>query len=166
MPKKQTTTSEHGEILAGWSFPEYDHPKRSNVWYFFAIAITLALLIYSILSANFLFALIIVLAGIIIVFSSRKEPLTVYLKITEDGLELGESFYSYKDIKNFWIIYEPPEVKNLYFDFNGITKPRLSIPLEKENPVKIRQTLLDYLEEDLTKESEPLSDYLSKTLKL
>jgi hypothetical protein len=34
------------------------------------------------------------------------------------------------------------------------------------NPIKVREILLDYLEEDLDQENEPLSDGLGRMLKL
>ncbi|KKU49315.1 MAG: hypothetical protein UX68_C0001G0063, partial [Parcubacteria group bacterium GW2011_GWA2_46_9] len=71
-----------------------------------------------------------------------------------------------KDLKSFWIIYEPPEVKMLYFDFKNAWRPRLPIPLQDENPIEVRRLLLKYLEEDLSRESEPTSDALSRLLRL
>ena len=47
--------------------------------------------------------------------------------------------------KSFFIIYQPPEVKSLYFEFKALTKPRLVIPLKDQNPVEIRKTLLEHL---------------------
>jgi len=102
---------------------------------------------------------------LIIFLHSTKKPDKVSLAITEDGLEVGNNFYLYKEIKKFWIIYEPPDVKNLYFDFKGL-RPTLIIPLENKNPVQIRKILLDYLDEDLEKEDESLSEYLGRKLKI
>ncbi|MCH7492666.1 hypothetical protein IID19_03715, partial [Patescibacteria group bacterium] len=62
--------------------------------------------------------------------------------------------------------YEPPEVKNLYFDFKTGIRPSISISLESQNPVNIRKKLLEYLEEDTEKENESFSDGLSRMLKL
>jgi len=156
----------HGKIWAYWSFPEYVKAKRSKNWYFFTTIIVLALLTYAILTTNFLFALIIILGVTILIISGKREPKEVDFKITEDGLEVDKDFYPYKDIKHFWIVYEPPEVKTLFIVFRNMLKPRLSIPLEDQDPVKIRKILLQYIEENLEKEDEPISDYLKRTLKL
>ena len=93
-------------------------------------------------------------------------PAQLMVSIFEDGIQAGENFYAYRDLKSFWIIYEPPEVKTLYFDFKSAWRPRLPVPLAEENPVEVRRFLLKYLEEDLSRESEPTSDALSRLLRL
>jgi len=62
--------------------------------------------------------------------------------------------------------YEPDEAKTLFFEFKNRVRPRLSIPLENKNPLKIRAILLKYLPEDVERENEPLSEQLSRLLKL
>jgi hypothetical protein len=42
----------------------------------------------------------------------------------------------------------------------------MPIPLENQNPLDIRKLLTEYLEEDLDKEDEPISEGLSRWLKL
>jgi len=86
--------------------------------------------------------------------------------IYERGLRVGEKFYDFKEIKDFYEIYEPPEVKNLYFDFYSWVQPRLQIPLQSKNPVRVREILLDYLTEDLDQENEPFSDAMGRMFKL
>jgi hypothetical protein len=69
-------------------------------------------------------------------------------------------------LRDFFIIYNPKEeVKMLFFETTGL-KPRLRIPLVDEDPTQIRKTLLNFLEEDLKQEDEPLSDYIARKWKL
>ena len=42
----------------------------------------------------------------------------------------------------------------------------LSIPLEKQNPIKIRKILLKYIDEDLDKDEESFSEILGRRLKI
>ena len=90
----------------------------------------------------------------------------VSFKITEDGIAINGKLYEYKVIKNFYIIYEPPEVKTLYFEPKSLLSPRIPIALEDQNPVEIRQILRQYLTEDIDREDEPVSDQTSRLLKL
>lgn len=157
---------DHGKILKQWDFLEFEKPYRSKSWYLWMGIIAMALLIYSVVTVNFLFAVIIIIAAITLLNKYRHEPQQVRLTIAEDGLELENRFHPWEVIKNFYMIYKPPEVTNLYFDFKSVTKPRLTIPLAKENPVEIRKILSTYIEEDLEKENEPFSEALSRRLKL
>jgi len=170
MPKRELKTKEagndNGEIFFSWEFPEYFKYERSKLWYLGMGILGGILLIYCLFAKNFLFALIVIMVGIIIFLYEAKEPLNVSFSITEDGLELGRNFYPWKDLKNFWIIYEPPKIKTLYFIFKNAWRPRLNIPLLDQNPLKIREKLLEYLDEDLEKEEEPISDSFGRFLKL
>ena len=68
---------------------------------------------------------------------------------------------------NFSVVYKPKqEIKNLYFEFQNSIKPRLSIPLNNINPINIREYLLKYLKEDLTRKNIPVSEELAKLFRI
>ncbi len=149
-----------------WEFPEYTPAIRTKKWYVLMILILLALIIYAILTDNFLFALIIVMFGIIIFINQRHEPQKIKITLSSQGIKLGEKEYPYSQLSNFWLIYNPPVVKNLYFIFKNSWRPHLSIPLTEQNPLEVRSFLRRYLPEDLEQEGEPLSDVLGRLFKI
>jgi len=103
---------------------------------------------------------------LIIVLSSKREPLKVSFKIFEDGIMIGRNFYEWDQMNNFWIIYDPPRVKRLYIDLKGTLLRDFSVPLQDKDPVKIRRILKQYLPEDLTRQYETLADRLNRWLKI
>ena len=130
-------------------------------------AIIIAILIaFCIWQQIYLLILIIAIFVVIYYLRDRKEPRSIRINITEDGVELDETYYEYASIKNFWIIYNPPNVKKLYFSFKSGLRPSFSISLENQNPLKVREMLLKYIPEDTDKEDESLSDGLTRVLKL
>jgi len=153
------------EILASWDIPEIDKYERKKSWYLIAFLIFLSLLIYAILTANFLFAVIIIFITMILYLQEKHETIIITFAITPDGLIIGDKFFAFKEMKNFYIIYEPPEVKKLYIIFKNFLKPRLGISLFDQNPVKIRGILTQYLDEDLEKEYEPVTDKIGRIFK-
>lgn len=162
----QATPADHGAILQSWHFPEYPSYQRGRRWYLIAIVIGAGLIIWSVATSNFLFGIIIVMTGVIFVTQSRRNAHNVVVQITEDGIVMGQSFYRYADIKNFWIVYEPPHIKKLYLSFKEPLRPLLAILLENENPVNVRRTLRRFLDEDLNEDTEPSSDSISRLLKI
>jgi hypothetical protein len=156
----------HGKTLIKWHFPEFEQPNRSTFWYIVLFVIFAALLVSSVVTLNFLFAIIIVMVVVILFLHQRKDPIELEIKITEAGIEIGDKFYAYKDLDKFFIIYEPPEVSNLYIEFKSNLKPDLSIPLKEQNPITVRDMLIDFLVEDVDKEEEPIADFLTRWLKL
>ncbi len=162
----ETKKEQYGKIHAEWDFPEFTQYDRSIFWYFWVGLIGIILLVYALWTANFLFAIIIGLTTFIIYLDHRHEPENLKFQITEDGLVIGKDFYPYKNLKKFWIIYEPPTVKNLYIDTPQILKKELSIPLGNINPITVRRALLKYLDEDLSQEEESSTDRWARWLKL
>lgn len=167
MPKKEKTTpASHGKTLIKWQMKEFEQYDRGVLWYLFMGGIGLILLIYALWTANFLFAIILLIVAFIIYLHHRHDPEILDFKITEDGLEIDKDFFSYKELKKFWIIYEPPEIKNLYFNTYRILKGNLSIPLNSTDPLKVRKILLKYLDEDLEKENEEANDRWARWLRI
>ena len=157
--------ADHGKVFFLWKFSEFTKHERGKNWYIIAGIVALLLLVYSAFSANLLFALVIIIFILVILMFQRNTD-EVEFQIHEDGISVNRNFYDYKDIKNFFIIYEPPQVKTLYFEPKSLFSPRIPIPFKDQDPVKIREVLLGYLEEDLDQENEPLSDQISRLFKL
>ncbi|HPI66992.1 MAG TPA: hypothetical protein PKZ16_00355 [bacterium] len=149
-----------------WSFPDYQKPNRGRQWYIWTAIFFFGMLAYAILTANFLFGLIIIMVAVIIFINNNKKTEKIFFTISPDGLEIQGRHYAFKEIKNFWLLYEPPEVKNLYFSFKSSLKPTLSVPLINQNPLLIRNFLKKYLAEDLEKENESTSEALARVLKI
>lgn len=155
-----------GEELMSWVVDEYERHDRGPVWYAVAITMALALVLYAVVTQNFLFAVIVIMFGVIIGLSTMREPQRLLFVITNRGVGIGNRFVFYKELKSFWMIYEPPDVKNIYIEYKRSVRPHLVIPIDDQDPVEIRRTLLRFLEEDLTQEDEPMSDLLGRILKL
>lgn len=156
----------HGKTLICWKIQNFDKYKKSVLWYFVAGAIGIALLVYSVWTMNFLFAVIILMFAIIILLHDLRSPDEIECSVVEGGVVLGERLYKWNEFENFWIVYTPEEeVKNLYLELKGV-RPRIAIPLANQNPNKIREILSKFLVEDLEQEDEPLSEYIGRVLKI
>ncbi|MFA5188480.1 MAG: hypothetical protein WC460_03915 [Patescibacteria group bacterium] len=161
----QPQDNDFGEVLFQWTIPEYIAHERSLIWYLIMIGLALILIIYSIFTANFLFALIIIVAIFIVFLKSYSQPKELTFQITDQGLILGTQFFPYSRINKFYIIYKPPTVKKIFFDLKGLS-PDLSVWLDEMNPLEVRETLLEFLQEDLEKERQTIDDILDTLLKL
>lgn len=164
--KTAKTPAHYGKALLSWEVPEFEQYARGHWWYITAISIAAASVIYALYTKNFLFAFIIIILAVIIFLHHTSEPLNLRVAITELGILVNNKFYRFRDITSFWIIYEPPLTKNLYFQIDVSLQPPLSISLDKVDPLEVRRILLQHLAEDLEKKEEPLSDLLWRLLKL
>jgi len=163
--RKQTKEGPFGEVFHEWMIPEYTEHSRTSSWYLLMAIIGVALIIYSIVTVNFLFALIIILAAFIVFIRTYTPSKKVKFQIAEDGIIIGEEYIDYDRIKDFYIIYKPPMIKKLFFDLKGVVAD-VAIPLENKNPIVIRKRLLEFLNEDLSREHQSLTEQLDNLLKL
>ncbi len=167
MSKKNKKTQESDKGILQWTVKEYTKNEHGRNWYIIAGVIALGLLIYAILNHNYFFALIIIISSFLLVWNDQEEPKELEVSLKNTGLQIGAKFYEYNSFANFYIIYRPEEnIRNLYFIFKNPITPRLSIDLDKINPLTARNHLLKYLTEDLAQENIPLSEGLAKILKL
>lgn len=164
---EKTHKQDRGEEIISWTAPEFEKHERTKGWYIAAVTIAALMLLFAFFTVNFLFAVIIIVVALIIILHEGREPERVKIAITDEGVIIGKRFFDYDDLKDFSIVYKPRiGVKHLYFEFKNIVKPRLSIPLGNMNPLPIRENLLKYLEEDLERTDQPLSEVLAKLFKL
>ncbi len=161
-----STSSDFGRVIHQWAMPETVQYERGRTWYIVMGIITLTLIAYALFTANFLFALMVMLFAAIIFMGHTRAPLMLNVAITEQGVAINNRLYRYPDLKSFWIIDEPPAVKNLYLEFQSSLRPPLSFHLDTQDCVQIRQTLGQFLAEDGEKKEESLTDVLSRLLKL
>lgn len=166
MPKSIHTDVPTGDIFHSWQVEEFVKYDRNRLWHIFMIIAGLLLVVYGMMSNNFLFSLIIILAGIILFLHSHGEPLLIPFRIAELGVVVGDRFYPYDELDMFFIIYQPPEVKTLFLEPKSPLRPRLRIPLGDVNPVEVRHTLQAFLSEDTERNEEPMSDMIARRWRL
>ena len=175
--------------VISWQVPEYHGEEKTKLWYAIYSLVALALLVYAVFTQNFIFAIIIIFAAILIVIFDGGKAGMLEVAISDKGIMVGKEFYNYDQIEDFFIIYQPDEgVKNLYLEFKRFARPalpenepahyswlfwlvnfartRFSVPLNDMNPIIIRKNLLKYIKENLDRTTIPLSEQLTKLFKL
>ena len=155
-----------GNPLHEWTIQEYEQYERGKRWYLVMGIVGFLSLLYSLITQNFLFTLVIMLFGIILYLQSHQRPPQLPFVITDLGIIIGKRFHSYSELENFYIVYRPPEVKVLFFETKSILEPTVRIPIFNADPIEIRYSLLQYLPENTQKEDEPLSDQIARNLRL
>ncbi|NBS41785.1 hypothetical protein EBS80_03945 [bacterium] len=166
MEESQTTVAGPGRALVSWEIDEYPRAIRSRKWYMIAGLIGVTLIVYAVATANFLFAVIVLMIGVITLISDFKQPDRVTVSLTTTGLVIGDAYYDFRAIRDFSIVYEPPEVKLLYVTFRQMWQPMLAVPLEETDPNTVRNEMLPFCLENLDRTSETLTEVLRRVYKL
>ncbi|RJQ13729.1 hypothetical protein C4553_02435 [Candidatus Parcubacteria bacterium] len=156
--------TEIAKVLVSWRAQEFAHYERDKNWYALWLITSLTGIILAIIFKNFLFAIFIFFAALAIFVHALQEPRVISFKITARGIVISDRLYPFEELESFWIIYEPPHIKELIIKSKRILMPQINIPIGDENPVKIRQALLEFLTEKEQKHS--LIDSISRWLRL
>ena len=164
----------YGQELMSWQIPEFLKHDRKKLWYVILIVIDAVLLFlcfktpnFMFSSANFLFALIIILGTVIILIDDSKEPRSVDFIIGTEGIVIDDVFFDYDDFVNFSIVFKPNEdLKMLYLQHHSFFRPRYSIELGDLDALAVRNILGRYLKEDLNRTDEPNTDFFAKIFKI
>jgi hypothetical protein len=139
--------------------------QRSRGWYI-AMAIFFGIVVaVNVVLQLYMSAIVVVLLGLLLFTTASRKKQPIKVRFFAKGLELQEKMYPWSEFEKFWILYEPPTLKRLFFKRRGRVLSELVIELLDENPLKIRDLLLPLLPEDQSKE-ESRVDLVTRSLKL
>lgn len=149
-----------------WEAPAYLKFDRGPAWYFVMALIAVAFMAYAVWTANFLFAFIILLMGILLILVGNKDPEKILIQIGDNGVVWNGRLLLFQDLDEFSIVYQPPYLKVMYLNARSPLVPRLRVELENQDPITLRNHLRQFLKEDMDLQSEPLSDIFARLLRL
>lgn len=171
--------AENNSKILKWQVPEYKIPERPRAWYTTALVLLTVMIFFCFFAiqnwrlvflganSNFLFALILILAAIVTLLNENRPPSILNVEIDPEGVKIGSKFYDYDEFRHFSVIYKPKQsIKSLYLEFKNPVRPRISLPLRRLDALTVRNYLVRYLDEDLERTNPPLSEQLTKLLKL
>ena len=133
-----------------WSALEYEEKERTNDWFWALGVIVVAGSITSIIFANYFFAALLVISGILLGFFAVKKPETVVYELNNKGLKIKSRLYPYEKIKAFFVQTEKKPL--LFIKTERFFMPILSIPIEYGHAHSIRNIMLskEVIEEKMT----------------
>jgi len=146
-----------------WQTLEFEKHEKGPAWFIVVGAVALAFFAIALFMANYIFAILIILAVFVVFMYAVMEPQVIKFRINARGISTGDKSYGYQDLKSFWIFYEPPAIKELSIKTKKLLMPLLKIPLGDQNPVEIRRALIKFLREE--KQEESLAEVMAKKIR-
>jgi hypothetical protein len=122
---------ERGKV--SWSAPEYEHKERSSDWFWALGIIVVASFGAAVIYGNYFFAVLILLAGILLGFFATKPPGVVEYELNNHGVLIRDRLYPYENIKSFWVATSSsrlPSKPTLFIKSERVFMPIISIPIE------------------------------------
>lgn len=149
--KHGNETGEHPhysqKILARWAAPEFEVYEKNGRWHLYLALILLAIIGYALYINSPLMAITFILIGVLGYIYANKEPRLIDFSITTHGMIAGREIYDYDNIESFWIFYDPEHAKLLSLKTKSHLLPFVHIPIDDQDPVAIRHTLMKFIPE-------------------
>ncbi len=142
-------------VTLSWSAYEHEHVPRGSDWFWALGIVALSAALTSILFHNVLFAILILIAAVILAMLANVPPDLVKFEISDRGIRTGGTLHTYEEIISFWVEEEKGDTPLLLVDTTKFMAPNLIIPIENIDPHEIRTYLQERVEEVPMKE--PLS---------
>jgi hypothetical protein len=128
-----------------WSALEYEEKEKNTDWFWALGVIVVAGAIASVIFGNYFFALLLIIAGILMGYFAIKKPDLVTYELNNKGFKMRNRLYLYEDLKSFWVQIEIPktEIKKplLFLKSARLFLPILSIPIDEEIAPQIKEIL-------------------------
>jgi len=150
------------ENKISWEALEYKRKEKTADWYWAVALISLAIIITSFMTHNFLFGILIIISTIILVSFSVIAPKKVKVSMDQKGITVGKEMYPFTTIDSFWVESLDGENQKILLKSKKIIMPLIVIPLEEHHHLDIRDFLLQYLSE--AEMHEPLSQKIMEKL--
>lgn len=149
--------------LFHWQAPEFVPSGWDKRWYLGATLILAAIVIYALISNSPVMAITFILIGLVGFIHLQKEPRILDFAVTNEGVIAGNEIYEFKEVRSFWIFYEP-HIQVLSLRMTGKVMPFIHIPIHEEDPVEIRELLLQFIPE--VRQEPSLVDNLERLLRI
>lgn len=146
-----------------WQAPEYHYHEKDVSWYWLVIILAIIITAIALWQRNFLFAVFTIIAGIVLLVWGHKKPSLIDFELNDQGLKIGESFYSKDSFSDFYLIKEGGEWDKLLLKKKTKISSVLTIPTPKSEFDNIKKYCLNFWTEAELKES--MVDDISSLLK-
>jgi len=161
--KKLFSHASSGEVIRSWETEEFLYYEKSRGWFLVGGIIFFVVVGYFTITKQIITAITFFLLGLTIYIFSLKKPRKISCDITYQNIAVDNVNYPFTDLESFWIFYEPPDFKVISLKHKKPYLPHIQIPLGDEDPMLIRQILMEFLPEE--EQEEPFSDKLARYIR-
>lgn len=138
--------------------------ERSTRWYLVGSAAVLAGAAYGILVGAWTFTIVMVLLGGMYFLLRKTPPLVHHIILTDKGYLLDNTFTSWMDCREFWLV-PTPEYTELHIIKKQGWDKELVIQTDNIDPLEIKASVSQYLTER-SDQTERLLDRIIRICKL
>jgi hypothetical protein len=142
------------ETIIEWQSPEHHFDRKNVDWYWALGIIVLGSVVLAFYFKNFLFAIFLIIASIVVGTLSYQETKSAPVKITTKGIAFGRRLYPWLSVRSFWIEDDHIHGARILLHSTNPYLPLIVIPISEEVDLNdVRDILLEFIEEEFLHES-------------
>jgi len=166
VPETSETKSPHENSPPrfSWEAPSFYYNPQKKYLALIVIALmagAAALLFYD---RDTLLAVFLMLSSLVLVLYTNKKPDISKIRVSQAGVSIDDRMYYYRELKSFWIDYNPNGPKELSLEAKKWYFPHIKVSIERENPVELRSLMVNFVPERVHEQS--LIDFVARKLGL
>ncbi len=155
----------YDQAVIRWMAPEFIRYKRGWVWYTMTTLVIGALIYYAYATGSVTMILVCASIYIVLLLQHTRHPKLVEAVISTYGIKFGKKKLPFSQMKEFWILHEPPYLDELHLKTGERMHPELVISLRGTDASMVRDLLSKQLPE-LEGKHEDFLDILIRLFRL
>lgn len=145
----QTQSASTARQPIEWQAHEYVHYEKNQNWYWILGLFAVTGAVCAILFKDLLFAILILIAALVVAIVAGRKPSLVQFALTQRGVRIDDQLYPFNNLKSFAIAERSPNhTPKLILEPRGHFAMHIYIPLENVDVDHVHDFLLDFLKEE------------------
>lgn len=147
-----------------WEAPSFYYNPQKRYLSLVIVALLTGAIALLIFKYDVLVSIFLILSSAVLLLYSKQKPTKSKITVDQSGIWVDNIMYYYKDLRSFWIEYNPGGSKELSLESTKWYMPYVKILLNNQNPVEVRSLIINFLPEKEHENS--LIDYVGRKLGL
>ncbi|HXK41018.1 MAG: hypothetical protein A3G45_00350 [Candidatus Staskawiczbacteria bacterium RIFCSPLOWO2_12_FULL_37_15] len=147
-----------------WEAPSFYYNPQKRYLSLITVALLAGAAALLIFKYDTLTSIFLILASLVLLLYSKQKPTMSKIAVGQSGILVDEIMYYYKDLKSFWIEYNPGGPKELSLESAKWYMPYVKVMLSDRDPVEVRSLIVNFLPEKEHENS--LVDHIGRRLGL
>ena len=147
-----------------WEAPSFHYNPQKGYLSLLIVALLTGAVALLIFKGDTLTSIFLILSSLVLFLYGNQKPIISKIKIDQSGILVDDRMYYYKDLKSFWIDYNPGGLRELSMESTKWYMPYIKVLLNEQNPIEVRSLVINFLPEQEHENS--LADYIGRKLGL
>ncbi|MBI4158240.1 MAG: hypothetical protein HY505_01275 [Candidatus Yanofskybacteria bacterium] len=163
-PESIQKNNESASPKISWEAPSFYYNPQKRYLSLVTMALMAGAVALLIFKYDTLTSIFLILASVVLLLYSKQRPTISKITVGQSGILVNDIMYYYKDLRSFWIDYNPGGPKELSLESAKWYMPYVKVLLNEQNPIEVRSLVINFLPEKEHENS--LIDHIGRRLGL